>query len=652
MTLVFFTGATDTAYAVFNLTGESTDANGFFLAGNSAVPGVGLTFSNDTLQNGADAVALYSGLFPVGGIVTTSNLIDAIVYDTNDADDAGLLILLDDSTVAQPQVNEAQGGTGDTKSSSRVPDGGEQRKTTTYVVQAPTPGTFNVPQPYGIEFVHSGSHVDVQEGGATDSYQIALQSIPTNDVQITIDTDDQTDLGLGAGMPIMLLFTPANALIPQTIAVTAVDDLFIEGVHTSTITHMSSSLDSKYNGLVISDVVATIVDNDIPPPTSIVISELMYNPGNEGGAASPEWIEVVNTGAGAVNLGGWLFDDEDATNWGAIPAGTILSPNQIAVFFDASFTTAAAFRSAWAVPASALVVGISWGSLGNTPAPANEVLRLFDNFGVQRDIVDYDDTTPWPPSSDGPSIYLKNLAADNNVGSNWARSTAVAKAVSPTGGVYSASDVGSPGRVFLAGDYNANGAVDAADFTLWRNTLGQAGPNLPADGSGPTFGTPNGIVDQADYTFWRSNFGAIGVPNGGLGTGGAFADGPTDETPSNAFAINTASSTSSSSSLPLPASSRESTAVDAAFSDDSENTLPTRAGRQPRQRWLGRVGPVAAESVDPLLIRLEPATSRRVKQELAAKDKWADSSCDDIDQLFASLDDVAILYGARRFSTI
>ncbi len=73
-------------------------------------------------------------------------------------------------------------------------------------------------------------------------------------------------------------------------------------------------------------------------PTSIVISELMYNPASD--ETSPgvgEWIEVVNTGASSADLSGWLFDDEDATNWGAIPSGTMLAPHQVAVFFDSAF---------------------------------------------------------------------------------------------------------------------------------------------------------------------------------------------------------------------------------------------------------------------------------------------------------------------------
>jgi T5SS/PEP-CTERM-associated repeat protein len=58
----------------------------------------------------------------------------------------------------------------------------------------------------------------------------------------------------------------------------------------------------------------------------------------------------------------------------------------------------------------------------------------------------------------------------------------------------------------LPGDYNANGTVDAADYVVWRHTLGQSGIGLAADGTGP-FGTPDGLVNQFDYQFWRSHFG-------------------------------------------------------------------------------------------------------------------------------------------------
>jgi hypothetical protein len=58
--------------------------------------------------------------------------------------------------------------------------------------------------------------------------------------------------------------------------------------------------------------------------------------------------------------------------------------------------------------------------------------------------------------------------------------------------------VATPG---VEGDYNGDGFVDTADYTVWRDNLG--GTSLPNEG-----GVSPGIVDQADYLFWRSRFGA------------------------------------------------------------------------------------------------------------------------------------------------
>ncbi|WP_145282235.1 PEP-CTERM sorting domain-containing protein [Pirellulimonas nuda] len=52
----------------------------------------------------------------------------------------------------------------------------------------------------------------------------------------------------------------------------------------------------------------------------------------------------------------------------------------------------------------------------------------------------------------------------------------------------------------VAGDYNGNGLVDAADYTVWRDSLGATGAGLAADGDG------NNVVNQLDYTYWKSRF--------------------------------------------------------------------------------------------------------------------------------------------------
>src|SRR3990172_12390915 len=63
----------------------------------------------------------------------------------------------------------------------------------------------------------------------------------------------------------------------------------------------------------------------------------------------------------------------------------------------------------------------------------------------------------------------------------------------------------------VPGDYNYDGPVDAADFTVWRDTAGQTGAGLDADAN------IDGIVDTEDYDTWKANFGAGSGAGGGNG---------------------------------------------------------------------------------------------------------------------------------------
>jgi hypothetical protein len=58
--------------------------------------------------------------------------------------------------------------------------------------------------------------------------------------------------------------------------------------------------------------------------------------------------------------------------------------------------------------------------------------------------------------------------------------------------------------VSATGDYSGNGVVDAADYTVWRDTLGQSVTRFSgADGDGDS------TIGQGDYTFWKSRFGTV-----------------------------------------------------------------------------------------------------------------------------------------------
>jgi hypothetical protein len=59
---------------------------------------------------------------------------------------------------------------------------------------------------------------------------------------------------------------------------------------------------------------------------------------------------------------------------------------------------------------------------------------------------------------------------------------------------------GSREMVLVEGDYNFDGKVDAADYTIWRDSLHERGPALAADGN------RDGRVDEVDYVFWKVKF--------------------------------------------------------------------------------------------------------------------------------------------------
>jgi hypothetical protein len=121
--------------------------------------------------------------------------------------------------------------------------------------------------------------------------------------------------------------------------------------------------------------------------------------------------------------------------------------------------------------------------LGNSPAADIGVYGFFARV-----------TSPNYGSSDPFLVIFNNgLFADENPGQLLAGALAINNAA------------------LLAGDYNHDDRVDAADYVLWRKTVGSTS-TFAADGTGDK------VVDLADYDVWRRNFGLV-VPASGLGVG-------------------------------------------------------------------------------------------------------------------------------------
>lgn len=139
--VVFFNGSSsggNRSYLAYDLAGYVTDGNGLLLIGSTTVvPFPQYIIPVSVIQNGADAVAIYQASiydFPGETLATQDNLIDALVYGTNDAEATELLNLLG----LTEQINEGAGN--NTNSIQRFVDG---EGNVTYQTTSPTPRQNN-----------------------------------------------------------------------------------------------------------------------------------------------------------------------------------------------------------------------------------------------------------------------------------------------------------------------------------------------------------------------------------------------------------------------------------------------------------------------------------------------------------------------------
>ncbi len=313
LVLVFYNGTTDQSYHVIDLDGFTTDASGYFLAGNAAVPGVDVTFEDNTLQNGADAVALYTGNatdFPNNTPVTQTNLIDAVVYDTSDPDDPGLLVLLN---AGQPQVNENGGGNGTCHSLQRIPNGsGGQRNTNTYQALPPTPGAANIVSLVSI----SVSPLNTPEDGVANlTYTITRTGSTACDLPVSFTVGGTASLGSDypaiADSPIII---PAGSASVDIVVDPTADNI-VEPDETVIITLIDGALydlgaNVMATGTITNDDAATVTLTGTAMQnegTTFTFTATLINP-VQGGFMVP-----YNTNDGTATTGNNDYTDNDGT---------------------------------------------------------------------------------------------------------------------------------------------------------------------------------------------------------------------------------------------------------------------------------------------------------------------------------------------------
>ena len=199
--------------------------------------------------------------------------------------------------------------------------------------------------------------------------------------------------------------------------------------------------------------------------------------------------EVVITAAGTLggsgNVAGLAFAEEDAT----------ISPGQsIGKLTVGSLQMLADARLEIQLAGSGGVAGVDFDQLVvNGDAAINDarlVVRLDDGFAPSHG--DQFQVLAVGGATTGTGFTI--LDFEEAPGMAWDLSSLM------TSGTIVAN-------VILPGDYNADGLVDASDYAVWRDNLGQPAGALPSDIDG-------GAIGAAQYATWRSNFGqSIGAAN-------------------------------------------------------------------------------------------------------------------------------------------
>ncbi len=119
----------------------------------------------------------------------------------------------------------------------------------------------------GLVIAQTEGSTQVTKGGLTDTYTVALSIAPTSNVTVTVTANSQLRVA-SAGNPqptgtLNLTFTPSNWNVAQVVTVSAVIDSVDDGVHRGTITHQTSSADTRYQGLP-AVVVTGQIDSVLP----------------------------------------------------------------------------------------------------------------------------------------------------------------------------------------------------------------------------------------------------------------------------------------------------------------------------------------------------------------------------------------------------
>ncbi|MBI2930967.1 MAG: hypothetical protein HYY16_04900, partial [Planctomycetes bacterium] len=206
----------------------------------------------------------------------------------------------------------------------------------------PDVGVTNTDNDFAGITVTPTSGLATNENGTTATFTVVLNTIPTTDVTIPLTVSIPSEIATSSAD---LTFTPADALVPQTVTLTGYDDMFPDGpAYVTIITDPATSLDPAYSGMDAADVSAINYDNEEPGITVTPTAELVTS---EAGDVATFNVVLNTMPAGDVWIPLWVSN----------PAEGVLS------------TTMLVFTAAdWNIPQPVMVTGLDDVVVdGNTP---------------------------------------------------------------------------------------------------------------------------------------------------------------------------------------------------------------------------------------------------------------------------------------------
>ena len=167
--------------------------------------------------------------------------------------------------------------------------------------------------------VNPTSGLVTTEAGGMASFTVALNSLPTDNVDITLLSSNAAE---GNVDQTALTFTPGNWNQPQTVMITGADDAVLDGNVAYTIMITAASNDVNYGAIDPDDVSVTNNDNEVPPPGVVTVNPTSGLVTTEDGGTATFTIVLGTQPTANVSIG---LSSSNAAEGTVLPASVVFT---------------------------------------------------------------------------------------------------------------------------------------------------------------------------------------------------------------------------------------------------------------------------------------------------------------------------------------